>query len=153
MLICAEIFVSGAITGLSAAAGRAEDESFWGAFAGGFVDGAFGSVALAIGLATGGVGGFIATAGLSFMGGFIGNAVSQKISYGHVQIGLCFLQGGISAFANSFVYGGFLYADIIEGIRWIDKFGDALKISTVGIGLTSYVSYYSFPSVNKLRRK
>ncbi|MGM9970829.1 MAG: hypothetical protein ACI35W_00270, partial [Anaeroplasmataceae bacterium] len=152
LAIAAGVLVSGAITGLSAAAGREDDESFWGAFTGGFIDGAVGSIALAVGLATGGIGGLIVTAGLSFAGGFFGNAVGQKISYGDVQWGLCALQAGISALTNSVIYGGFLYAGITSGVRWIDRFSDSLKISSIGIGITSYVSYYSTPSVNKLRR-
>ena len=152
LLIIGGIIVSGAITGLGAMANKEDHESNLGAFVGGFIDGAVGALAVAAGLATGGAAGLLLTAGIAFVGGFTGNAVGQSISYGDVQWDLSFMQGGISMLTNSFIFGGLSMAGITQGITWASRFADALKISEVAVGITSFFTTYSLPSVNKLRR-
>ncbi len=119
VLIGAGVLVSRAITGLSAVMGREEDESFWGAFSGGFIDGAVGSLAVALTAAIPGVGGILAGAGLAFVNGFTGSALR--------------LSG------------------TVIGATKLARFIDASKISVLGVAITGYLIYYSFPSVNKIR--
>ena len=152
ILVAAGILTSGVINGLITADGRLDGESYWGSFLGGFIDGAIGGVAIAAGVATGGFWGFAITAGLSFVGGFTGNVVSQAISYGNVDKTVAFVQGGISALYNSFSYIGMALAGITSGTRWIDRFIDAAKISEICVGISVYLASYSFPNINALRR-
>ena len=80
LLAIAGSLVCGAINGLAAMGSKEEDESNLGAFLGGFIDGAVGTLAVAAGVATGGGAGIAIAAGFSFLGGFLGNMTSQYIS-------------------------------------------------------------------------
>ena len=153
LLALAGILVGGAINGFIAADNRPEGESYWGAFTGGFIDGAIGTIGVAAGLALGGVTGFIVTAGISYFGGFIGSVVSQEVSYGNIDLGIAFAQGGVSLLSNSISYMGLVNAGIISGIKWTHRFVDALKISAVGVSSSLFLSSLSFPNFNFFRRK
>lgn len=155
LLIGAGILVSGAITGLGAALGREYDESFWGAFAGGFIDGAVGSIAVAVTAAIPGAGGIIAGGIIAFAGGFAGNFVGQFISYGfnNIDYKASALQGGISAFVNVFTGGVLRMSGTVTGVSKLARFIDASKISALGVAITGYLTYYSFPSANRIRKK
>ena len=150
ILVALGILAAGALAGASAAINKTEEESTVGAFLGGFIDGVFGSFALALGFATGGPLGFIITAGVSFVGGMVGNTVSQAISYGEVDPKIAAIQGGISAFGNSFAYIGLNFAGLTSGETWIKRFTDALKISEFGIGISTFILQF-MPNANALR--
>lgn len=155
LAIVAGVLVSGVITGLGSAMGREDDESFWGAFTGGFIDGAVGSLAVALTAALPGVGGILAGAGLAFVGGFVGNAVGQGISYGfdNIDFRASALQGGISALVNGFTGVALRISGVVSGATKFAKFINASKISALGVAITGYFTYYSFPSANKIRRR
>lgn len=151
-LAIAGVLVSGAINGFIAADSRPEGESYWGAFAGGFIDGAIGSIGVAAGLATGGPLGLVVSAFISAIGGFTGSVVSQQISYGSTDWYVALMQGGVSALYNSAMYIGLASTGIVSGVRWINRFVDALKISSIGVSASLYFANLSFPSLNLLRR-
>ena len=143
--------VSGAINGFVAADSRLEGESYWGAFAGGFIDGAIGSIGVAAGLAFGAIPGFFVAAGISYVGGFVGSIMSQQISYGNVDFRVAAIQGGVSLLYNSVMYAGLASANIVAGVKWVSRFIDALKISGIGVSVSLYFANLSFPSMNYLR--
>lgn len=145
------VVASGLITGFSAMIGKTEEESSLGAFVGDFIDGAIGAVAIAAGVATGGLGGLIVTASLSFVGGGVGNAVNQLISFGDVQWKPVLAQGFLSAFTNSFNFGAIYLSGIVDGVKWITKFKSALEISTVSVGISTYLASFSLFNANQLR--
>ena len=151
LLAIAGVLVSGAINGFIAADSRPEGESYWGAFAGGFIDGAIGSIGVAAGLAFGAIPGFFVAAGISYVGGFVGSIVSQQISYGNVDFRVAAMQGGVSLLYNSVMYAGLATAGIVAGVKWVSRFIDALKISGIGVSLSLYFANLSFPSMNYLR--
>ena len=94
------ILLSGAIVCTTAMLNKQGNESALGAFVGGFIDGAIGPVAVAAGLATGGIGGIALTSFIGAGGGFLGNTVGQLISYGDVDLraaGIQALYSGITA--------------------------------------------------------
>ena len=108
----AGILASGLFVGFANATTKSEEESFWGSFLGGFVEGSISALSLSIGLAvatgTGGVGLVILGGAISAVGGFIGgkygNAVSQKISYGNVDWGIANINGFFSMISNVGLY-------------------------------------------------
>ena len=151
LLAIAGVLVSGTINGFIAADSRPEGESYWGAFAGGFIDGAIGSIGVAAGLAFGAIPGFFVAAGISYVGGFVGSIVSQQISYGNVDFRVAAMQGGVSLLYNSVMYAGLATAGIVAGVKWVSRFIDALKISGIGVSLSLYFANLSFPSMNYLR--
>jgi len=142
------IFIGGLITGTFAMSSRAENESVIGSFVGGFIDGAIGTIAIATGLAIGGPIGLVFTGGMSLVGGMAGHAVGQLISYGNINWGTALIQGIISAVFNTFLAFCFSVAELASGSTVIARFIDALKPSTAGIGISTFVAYNSFPSLN-----
>ena len=144
--------VSGAINGLAAMGSKEEDESNLGAFLGGFIDGAVGTLAVAAGVATGGGAGIAIAAGFSFLGGFLGNMTSQYISYGDFQPLPAFVQGGYSAVVNGFMCAGFSTAGLTNSTKWIERFCNIAGFSVFGVSVSSYFAYYSL-NANKLRKK
>lgn len=151
LLAIGGIIVGGLITGTVAAVNRSEGESFGGAFLGGFIDGAFGAFAIAVGLATGGIAGLAVTAGISFIGGMLGNAVGQAISFGNVNWKVSAIQGTMSAFSNSIAYVCWGFAGITTGNTWAKRFVDSLKLTDISVGISVFLAYYSFPNPNVLR--
>lgn len=152
LLTIAGSLVSDAINGLVAMAGKEEYESYLGAFLGGFIDGTVGALAVAAGVATGG-GAWIAIATVvSFVGGSIGNVVSQYVSYGNIQPLPTFVQGGYSAIVNGFMSAVFSKAALTIAPSWIERFCDIAGLSTFGVSVSSYFAYYSL-NANKLRKK
>ena len=152
LLAIGGIVAGGLITGTFAAVNRSEGESFGGAFLGGFIDGVLGTLGIAAGLATGGVAGFLVATSISFVGGFLGNAVGQAMSFGRVDWGISAIQGAFSAFSNSFAYIGLNLAGLTAGSTWTKRFVDSLNISDIGIAISVFIAYYSFPSPNGFRR-
>ena len=152
LLAIAGSLVCGAINGLAAMGSKEEDESNLGAFLGGFIDGAVGTLAVAAGVATGGGAGIAIAAGFSFLGGFLGNMTSQYISYGDFQPLPAFVQGGYSAVVNGFMCAGFSTAGLTNSPKWIERFCDIAGVSVFGVSVSSYFAYYSL-NANKLRKK
>ena len=152
LLALGGIVAGGLITGTVAAANRPKGESFGGAFLGGFIDGALGTLGIAAGLAIGGFFGFLATTVVSFVGGMLGNAAGQAVSFGRVDWRVSAIQGAFSAFSNAVAYIGLNFAGLTTGSRWINRFVDSLKISDIGIAISVFLAYYSFPSPNGMRR-
>ena len=146
------VVASGVFTGIGAMAGKTEEESNLGAFVGGFIDGAVGAIAVAAGIATGGWGGLLITAGISFAGGFTGNIVGQVISYGDFQYLPAFAQGAASTITNSVIFAGTFVSGFIDAATGMERFIETLGISPLGFGISAYFTYLSFPSFNKLRR-
>ena len=153
LLVALGILIGGVIAGTAAAINRTEGESIVGAFFGGVIDGIFGTIGVAMGLAIGGPFGFLVAAGISFIGGFLGNAVNQAISFGEVDWKIAAIQGGISAVGNSLAFIGTKFAGLTTGETWLKRFIDALKFSDIGIGISMFLTYYSFPNPNALKGK
>lgn len=155
------IAVCGLINGTVNTMTKMPEESAWGAFAGGFFEGAVSAAALAAGLAigtfTGGagwaiLGGAVAVTG-GFIGGKYGNAISQQISYGNVDWEVANLNGGLAALTNLVSYAGlYVNKDILStfdklGIRFLENVGP----STVGLGMTAYIASLPKLNLNELR--
>ena len=155
------IAFSGLINGTLNTMTKMPEESAWGAFVGGFFEGAVSAAALAAGLAigtfTGGagwviLGGTVAVTG-GFIGGKYGNAISQQISYGNVDWGVANLNGGYAALTNLLSYAGlYMNKDILStsgklGIRFLENVGP----SAVGLGMTAYIASLPKPNLNEFR--
>lgn len=76
ILIAGAIFLGGVIGGLVGAFTAADDEEWYGAFAGGFVNGVINTIGLAAAISTGGATAILWAGGLGFLGGFLGNTTS-----------------------------------------------------------------------------
>ena len=152
ILAIAGIVASGVLTGIGAMAGKTDEESNLGAFIGGFIDGAVGAIAVAAGIATGCWGGILVTAGIAFAGGFTGNIVGQVISYGDFQFLPALAQGIASAITNSAIFAGTFVSGMFDAATGMAGFIETLGISSYGVGVSAYFTYYSWPSFNKLRR-
>ena len=155
LLIAAGLLISGTINGLITASGRHEDESFWGAFTGGFVDGVVGTIGVATGLAIGGPIGVLATLGINAIGGFAGNALGQGISYGFDDIDwrIPFIQGVVSASEGLIAFGTVKMIPInITGQLFSSRFKSAIAPTMIGVTVSTYVSYLMPTGVNKLRK-
>ncbi len=150
ILVALGILAAGALAGASAAINKTEEESTVGAFFGGFIDGVIGTIGVAIALATPGPWGFFIAAGFGMIGGLAGNAIGQSISFGNVDWEIAAMQGGISAVSNSLFYVGSMFAGLTSGETWLKRFIDGLKISDIGIGISTYLTYY-LPNPNALR--
>ena len=146
------VVVSGVFTGIGAMAGKTDEESNLGAFVGGFIDGAVGAIGVAAGIATGNWWGILVTAGISFAGGYTGNLIGQMISYGDFQCLPALAQGAASAITNSTIFAGTFVSEIIEATTGMERFIKTLGVSSYGIGVSSFFTYYFWPSFNKLRR-
>ena len=155
------VVASGVINGISNMMSASDEENLWGAFLGGFVEGALSSVALAVGLSigslTGGaglaiVGGIVATVG-GFGAGVLGNAVSQKISYGNVDWGVACINGAWAAITNFTSYLGLVASP--EILSTASNFGkrilENMAPSSVGLGITTWFSSLPKPNFNEWR--
>ena len=159
------IAISGVITGISSAAGRLEGESAIGAFVGGFIDGAIGSIAVAAGLAVSGPGGILLAACIGAIGGALGNVTGQLISYGNVDGRAVFIQAfysaitagastGILEATKLFPKTGNFKRDFVNNLRFyasedvIYKAGPGIISSSV----TGFLAYLSLPSANTIRK-
>ena len=155
------IAVCGLINGTVNAMTKMPEESTWGAFAGGFFEGAVSAAALSAGLAIGIfkggagwaiLGGTVAVTG-GFIGGKYGNAISQQISYGNVDWGVANLNGGFAAINNLVSYAGlYVNKDILStsgkpGTRFLENVGP----SVVGLGITAYLASLPKPNLNEFR--
>lgn len=159
------ILLSGLLTGLSSAANRLEDESFWGAFTSGFIDGAVGSLAVAAGLAIPGLIGILAAVSIGAAGGGLGNAVGQQISYGDVDfraVGAQMVFSGITAGASSFALSmtglfprtGNFRKDFINNLSFLsspDTPFNQRGVGIIGLAITGFFSQYGFPNPNSIR--
>ena len=145
LLILGGIFVGGLILGISSAISAAEGENRWGAFLGGFVNGAISTAGLAAALATGGAAGFIFAAGSGYLGGLIGDSISQKISYGEVDMNRANSVGIYNAIINTTMLIGINQTGLVEGVTWAKRFIDAVAPSLVGVAATSYFAPFPFP--------
>ena len=159
------ILLSGLLTGLSSAANRLEDESFWGAFTSGFIDGAVGSLAVAAGLAISGPLSIIAAVLIGAVGGGLGNAVGQQISYGDVdfravwaQMAFSGITAGVSTFALSmtglFPRTGNFRKDFINNLSFFsspDTPFNQRGVGMISLAITGFFSQYGFPNPNSIR--
>lgn len=156
--------LSGLITGLSAMANKREDESALGSFVGGFIDGTIGAVAISAGLAVGGVGGILLAVGIGAIGGALGNATGQLISYGDVNekaVGIQALYSGMTAgfstgilkMTGLFPKTGDFMTDFINNLSlWSAE--DTIYNGGPGIisaAITAFLAYFGLPNANNAR--
>ena len=151
LLVLGGVIIGGLISGISSAFSAAEGENRFGAFLGDFVNGAISTLGLAAAIATGGIGGFVIAAGTGFVGGLLGNATSQKVSYGDIQWDRALISGGINAFMNSFAFLGLSQAGIYTGGTWMSRFVEAASLSALGAGVSGYFASLPIFNVNEGR--
>ena len=117
--IIAGVLTGATISGLFAGANASNGESFGSAFLGGFLNGLISGIGLAAGLAVAAIGtvpsliigGAVALSG-GFMGGFLGNSVTQLISYGNVDWKISGFAGVISAGTNLVLFTSLFMSEI-----------------------------------------
>jgi len=147
LLILGAILVGGAIGGLGGILGAAEDEKWYGTFAGGFINGAINTLGLAAAISTGGTAVILWASGLGFLGGFLGNTTSQIISYEEYNLVIAVLSGGIFSASNLAAYWG-----ISKFQRpGVLTFKEAILPSLGGFVVESYLRPY-IPNLNKIRK-
>jgi hypothetical protein len=146
LLILGAILLVGTIGGIVGVFGSAEDEKWYGAFIGGFINGAINTVGLAAALATGGAGAILWAGGLGFVGGFLGNTASQLISYDDYDPGIAFINGGISGAFNLILYWGAATFICPGGITFVDAIMPSLGVFAAESYLRQFI-----PNPNKLR--
>ena len=167
ILAClAGILLSGAIVGLSAMVNKQEDESALGAFVGGFIDCAIGSIAVAAGVAIAGGTGIALAFIIGAAGGAIGNATGQLISYGDVDYRAVALQALYSGISAGLSTGVLKMTKLFStGGNFVDNFVDNLALwsspdvsdyingaGLIGAVVTVWFTYYSLPSPNVVRK-
>ena len=146
LLILGAILLGGTTGGIAGVFGAAEDEKWYGAFIGGFINGAINTVGLAAALSTGGAVAILWAGGLGFVGGFLGNTASQFISYDDYDPGIAFINGVISGGVNLTLYWGATTYILPGGITFVD----ALMPSSGVFAAESYLRQF-IPNPNKLR--
>lgn len=151
--VIATALIGGTISGVASMIGKAEDEKLWGAFLGGFINGAIAGLGLGVALATGGVGGLIIAGITGFAGGFIGNIVSQQISYGNIQWELAVATGFFSTVVNMTAFVGITVAGIVQGATFLERLVSALYPSIAALGSTGYLATLALPNFNEYRKK
>ena len=144
------LLISGVLSGGMAMMGKAESESWGGAFLGGFINGVFGAAGLAAGLAIGPTGILLAAIG-GFGGGYLGSLVSQQISYGSVRHDLALINGGISALFNTIAFIGLQMSDIVSGANWGARFVDAVGPSMLFTAVSVYLGTVGSPNPHTQR--
>lgn len=151
LLIGGAILLGGLIGGLVGVFTATDDENLWGAFAGGFVNGAINTAGLAAAIATGGTSAFAIAALTGLAGGVFGSMTNQSISYGSIDFGLAFANGVISATTNVMSLYAFSTFFTPYGATWGARFVDALLPSIASIAIQSAVGF-SVPNPNQFRQ-
>lgn len=148
------ITVTASVNGVIAGFNAAEGESFDSAFAGGFVNGFISSLGLAVGLIfTPSIGfGIALTAG--FLGGFVGNTITQKISYGSVNWKVAAAAGIISAGLNLSAFIGMSISGLYSTNSQIYlRILENLKLNEVSFILGFYLGTLNIFNPNELLPK
>ncbi len=148
------LLISGVLSGGMAMMGKAESESWGGAFLGGFINGVFGATGLVAGLVAGlaiGPTGILLAAIGGFGGGYLGSLVSQQISYGSVRHDLALINGGISALFNTIAFIGLQMSDIVSGANWGARFVDAVSPSMLFTAVSVYLGTVGSPNPHTQR--
>jgi hypothetical protein len=149
LVIGGAILLGGLIGGFIGVVSRSDDETVFGSFIGGFINGAVNTTGLAAALATGGTGAFLWAAGSGLVGGGLGSFVSQYISSGHVKLGLVVASSLYSATSNLLaLYGAKYFADIY-GVTWGEKFVSAIIPSLGSFVITSTIAFVVLPNPNR----
>jgi len=151
LLIGGAILLGGLIGGLVGVFTATDDENLWGAFAGGFVNGAINTAGLAAAIATGGTSAFAIAALTGLAGGVFGSMTNQSISYGSINFGLAFANGVVSATTNVMALYAFSTFFTPYGATWGARFVDALIPSIASIAIQSAAGF-SVPNPNQFRR-
>lgn len=102
-------------------------------------------------MATGGVGGAVLALVGGGVGGILGSAVSQEISFGTVDWNVAYLNGGINAITTGAMYFGLAMSGLYTGGTWMSRFMDAAGISEVGVGLSVFFATQNLPNPNDYR--
>jgi RHS repeat-associated protein len=144
LLILGAIFLGGTIGGFAGIFGGAENEEWYSSFLDGFINSAINTIGLAAALATGGFTAILWAGGMGFLGGFLGNTVSQLISGDDFNPMIAILHGGISAATNLAVYWG--AATFIK--PRIYSFQEVIMPSEVVFAAESYLRQY-IPNLSK----
>ena len=144
LLILGAIFLGGTIGGIAGIFGGAENEEWYSSFLDGFINSAINTIGLAAALATGGFTAILWAGGMGFLGGFLGNTVSQLISGDDFNPMIAILHGGISAATNLVVYWG--AATFIK--PGIYSFQEVIMPSEVVFAAESYLRQY-IPNLSK----
>lgn len=160
-LIIGGILAGGVINGVIAGANAAEGEGFWSAALGGFINGVVSGIGLAAGLAVSAIGGLpfliaggvIATAS-GFIGGFLGNATTQAISYGDVDWKVASIAGAISAGTNLMMFIGLQTAGMSStASSFLKRVAENLALDIIPLGVSFYLGTLPISNPNDLRGK
>ena len=154
MAVLGGVLVSAAISGVLAGFNSTDNESFGAAFLGGFVNGLFSGIGLAAGLAIAAIGGalpLIFGGALALMGGFIGgvlgSATTQAISYGTVNWNMAKLSGYISAGTNLMAFIGLSLSGIFSmESKFVNRFLENLKFDMIPTAISVY--FGTLPTFN-----
>ena len=142
--------VSGGLSVMNAGIG----ESKMGAFLGGFVNGAVSTIGLALGVATGGIGGLLIAGVTGFAGGYLGSRISQTITYGNVNSKVAFLSGGISALTNMLMFlPASQILSSVTGASFAKRFVDAIAPSMIIAGASVYLGTlptFTMPDIRRM---
>jgi hypothetical protein len=139
LLILGAIFIGGLMGGTACLFSKADSEDPWGAFFGGFINGAINTAGLAAAIATGGMWGLAIAAGSGFVGGFLGNTANQFISYDNFSFGLALTSGGVSAAYNMIIFGGYILSGIGVYGTWGERFIQAIVSSIFSVAAQGYI--------------
>ena len=159
--IIAGVLTGATISGLFAGANASNGESFGSAFLGGFLNGLISGIGLAAGLAVAAIGtvpsliigGAVALSG-GFMGGFLGNSVTQLISYGNVDWKISGFAGVISAGTNLVLFTSLFMSEIYAvNPKFFSRFVNNLKFDIIPTALSVYLSTLPMFNPNDLRGK
>jgi len=148
-IILLGLLFCGIINGVLSVGNMAEGETAWGAFAGGFVNGVLSSIGLAVGVANGG---WLIPLVLGFAGGFFGNALTQKISYGDVNWNIAAISGITNGLANVGMGVIWNQTGLIDGKTFGARVGQMVMPSMISIGLSVYFANYVIPNFNNMRK-
>ena len=149
------------ITVTLAVANATDGEKLWAAALGGFINGIISGVGLAIGLAMAAsgaglailAGGFIATAS-GFVGGMLGNATTQELSYGEVDWKVASVAGTINAATNLMIYAGMVIGKgYSTASSLIGRFVNNLSFDIIPISMSIYFGTLPMFNPNSLRGK
>lgn len=158
--IAVGVVVGGVVNGVIAGANASEGESFWSAFLGGFINGVISGIGLAAGLAVAAIGGLpllivggaIALTG-GFLGGLLGNATSQAISYGKVDWKIAGIAGLIGAGTNLMMFVGLKVSGVFgASAKFLSRFAENLTFDMIPLSLSIYLGTLPIFNPNDLRR-